>query len=358
MKACKGEKRIDIAEPPASQAATRELTVANIIFKRITSKGMKISILIPSYNRVDSLERCLQAILGQHRMPDEVVLAVRPQDTLTLDLAQRWMERLPIHVTPVETPGQVNALNAGIAAAEGEIIAITDDDTAPGQRWLEKIESWFQADSRAGGVGGRDTVHQNGRALQDNAKLVGRIQFFGRIVGNHHLGFGPARKVHFLKGANMSYRRAAIAQSTFDRRLRGGGAQVSNDLAFSLAMFSRGWNLIYDPEVQVDHFPAPRTNGHGRGELSCLTVENETFNLYLSLRTSLPRGFGRTMACNWQTLLGTRGRPGIAYYLVAWARGHGMVQLCKAASRGRKQARQVASQSSSDRSPQTAGESA
>lgn len=52
------------------------------------------------------------------------------------------------------------------------------------------------------------------------------IQWFGRIIGNHHLGVGLPQKVDFLKGANMSYRAQVLATLRFDTRLRGAGASL------------------------------------------------------------------------------------------------------------------------------------
>jgi len=279
----------------------------------------RISVLIPTYRRADDLRRCLDAIAAQRRTADEVLAVVRLEDAESQTVLREYAARLPrLRQVDVSLPGQVQALNSGLDAAVGDIVAITDDDAAPRPDWLERIEAWFASDARIGGVGGRDWVHHGDR-LEDKVRtVVGKLQWYGRCVGNHHLGIGGARQVDFLKGANMSYRRAAIGALRFDTRLRGGGAQVHNDLGFSLAVRRRGWNLLYDPQVAVDHYPAPRFDEDARHVVSDVAYRNAAFNQALILCEAL----GKARACIfllWATAVGTRSAPGLLQLLRLYA---------------------------------------
>jgi len=99
------------------------------------------------------------------------------------------------------------------------------------------------------------------------------VHWFGRVIGNHHLGVGEPRET-CCKGVNMNYRRAAIANLRFDQRLWGPGAQAHNDMAFSLAV-RRGWKLIYDPRVAVDHYPAQRFDEDQRNKFNQIAFSIE-----------------------------------------------------------------------------------
>jgi cellulose synthase/poly-beta-1,6-N-acetylglucosamine synthase-like glycosyltransferase len=212
----------------------------------------------------------------------------------------------------------VQALNSGLEAASGDIFAITDDDAAPRVDWLERIDAWFASDARIGGVGGRDWVHHGERLENSVRSVVGKLEWYGRCVGNHHLGVGGAREVDFLKGANMSYRRAAIGTLRFDTRLRGSGAQVHNDLGFSLAVRRSGWKLIYDPQVAVDHYPAERFDEDARRVASDSAYRNAAFNQALILCEAL----GRSRAwlfLMWAMTVGTRSAPGLLQLLRLYA---------------------------------------
>lgn len=269
------------------------------------------SVLVPSYRRPDDLRRCLEALCNQHAGPAQMIVVARDVDEATHLVVQAFADRLPLELVIVSESGQIQALNAGLLRVKGEIVAITDDDAAPHSDWLARIVAHFDADSRIGGVGGRDWVHKpDGTVVDDQQRLVGRVQWFGRIVGNHHVGTGPAREVDILKGANMSFRRAAIDGLCFDTRLRGRGAQVHNDMCFSLTVKRRGWKLIYDPAVAVDHYPAPRFDADQRGAFDPEAVENAAFNLMWATQTQLT-GWRRLMTRQWQMLIGTKDSPGL-----------------------------------------------
>ena len=303
---------------------------------------MNLTVVVPSYKRVADLQRCLKSLAAQTRLPYEVVLIVRFDDDETLAVASEWEYRLPISVVRVKLPGQVSALNAGLDAVAGEIAVITDDDAAPRPDWLKRIEDHFNSDPKIGGVGGRDWVHHGSNVDERTADLVGRIEWYGRIVGNHHLGQGFARDVDILKGANMSYRMDAISGIRFDCHLRGRGAQVANDMAFSLAVKRNGWRLVYDPAVAVDHYPAPRFDLDQRRSFNPQAVEDAGFNQYWALLNSMPSGRRQTIACMWQHVVGSRAQPGIFHALLSLARlDRGGMERWRAVQRGRKAASQL-----------------
>jgi len=273
--------------------------------------SQRISVLIPSFRRPADLQRCLAAVAAQQLAADEVLVVVRADDAASLavasELAARWPQLRVVQVVP---PGQVQALNRGLDAASGDIVAITDDDAVPKPDWLERIAAWFARDAHIGGVGGRDWVYHGDRLEVGARQVVGKLEWYGRCIGNHHLGVGGAREVDFLKGANMSYRRAAIGTLRFDGRLRGSGAQVHNDLAFSLAVRRKGWKLIYDPEVAVDHYPAARFDEDARLAVTDVASRNAAFNQALVICEAL--GAARAWVfLLWATAIGTRGAPGL-----------------------------------------------
>ncbi len=277
-----------------------------------------ISVLVPSYRRPDDLRRCLEALCGQRLTPVQVVVVARDVDEATQLVAQAFADRLPLEIVKVSEPGQVHALNAGLLRVKGEIVAITDDDAAPHSDWLARIVAHFDADSRIGGVGGRDWVHTPDDAVVDGKKaMVGRVQWSGRIVGNHHIGTGPAREVDIFKGANMSFRVEAIEGLRFDTSLHGQGAQVHNDMCFSLAVRRHGWKLIYDPTVAVDHYPAARSDADQRGAFDPEAVEHAAFNLMWTTQTQLT-GWRRFATRQWQNWIGTPGEPGFLRAFQAW----------------------------------------
>jgi len=242
-------------------------------------------------------------------------VVVRDTDAETWQfLAQFKAHNLPLHTVKVTQPGVVAALNAGLAAVEGDIVSITDDDAAPHPDWLERIAAYFICDSCIGGVGGRDWIH-HGSKLEDESRLVvGQLQWFGRVIGNHHLGVGEPREVDVLKGVNMSFRTEAIAQLRFDERMRGTGAQAHFEMAFTLTLKRAGWKIIYDPNVAVDHYPAKRFDEDQRNNFNEIAFINLVHNETLVLLEHLPF-IRRIVFLFWAVFVGTCDSLGLVQWL-------------------------------------------
>jgi GT2 family glycosyltransferase len=284
---------------------------------KIFFENMKISVLVPTYRRSKDLLRCLEALRQQVNPADEVLVVVRDTDEETHGFLRGFeVGNLPLKVVDVLLPGQVAALNAGLAAAVGEIIAITDDDAATHPDWLAQIEAHFLADGNVGAVGGKDWMYvdavlQNELPTFGDHRVVGKLEWFGRAIGNHHLGLGEPRKVDILKGANMSYRRQAVIDLRFNEQLRGNGAQVHNDLDFSLCVRKRGWNIIYDPKVAVDHFLGERFNQDQRTfSFDYGAMRDSTYNETLILLKYLSP-WQRLFFILWTFLIGSRSNLGL-----------------------------------------------
>jgi len=280
-----------------------------------------VSVLIPSYRRHLDLHRCLSALARQTRAAEQVVVVARGGDAETFDVAAEWQAKLPLGIVEVEVPGVVQAMNAGLRRCEGHIVAITDDDVAPRPDWLARILIHFEADSKIGGIGGRDWLHHNDTIETGREKTVGKFQWFGRIIGRHHLGWGPMREVDVLKGANCAFRMSALLPIGFDTRLRGRGAQVHWEICLCLAIKRAGWRLVYDPEVAVDHYPAPRPPQEHRVEVTNAAVRDAAFNLAFAIRSNLTQS-KYVPAMLWYILCGEALSPGILRLIISPSRGY------------------------------------
>src|SRR5581483_11760997 len=167
-----------------------------------------ITVMIPTYRRPQDLVRCIHALLPQCTLRDEVLVVCRENDLESFDTLSRFQDTV-IRVG-VGEPGTVAALRAGFSRATKDLIAITDDDAVPRYDWLTRIREAF-SDPTVGAAGGRDVVHKGDQIEEGAEHSVGTLTWYGKPIGNHHLGVGTARDVDFLKGCNTAFRNEAFS---------------------------------------------------------------------------------------------------------------------------------------------------
>jgi glycosyltransferase involved in cell wall biosynthesis len=289
---------------------------------------LRVSVVVPSYRRPESLARCLDGLARQDRAPDEVLVVARSDDDATHAVVHATRSHL-IRSVDVTTPGALAAMRAGAGAATGDVIAFTDDDAVPRRDWVQRLED-LVAEPAVGAVGGRDVIP--GETHRETAD-VGRITSWGRLVGNQHLAIGLARPVDVLKGVNIALRRAALALPC---DVRGRGTQMHWEIAVCAWARARGWEVVFDPAVIVDHVPAPRPSGDKRAG-GAADVRDASFNLVFAIATFYP-------ALTWRravygVLVGDRMTPGVLRAVVGAVRGEREVsRVAPAAVRGQAEA--------------------
>ena len=279
---------------------------------------MKLTVAIPSYRRPLELRRALEAMSKQDRQADEVMVVARHDDTRTHDVAREFSAILPINLQLVEGSGVVVAMSKAMDAATGDLIAYIDDDAVPHPDWAGRIVRTFEAEPDLVGLGGRDHIFVDGIWLDGEAREVGIVHWYGRVVGGHHLGVGSRRDVDCLKGVNMSFRREAIGKLRMDGRLRGAGAQWHFELMFCLELRAQGKRLAYDPSIVVDHILAQRHDEDQRANFNALAFENQIHNLTLALLEHL-RPAGKAIFLSDALLMGVlNGYCGLLKGLYYW----------------------------------------
>ncbi len=271
---------------------------------------MRMSVIVPSYRRPESLRRCLEGILANTRPPDELIAVVRDTDTESqyeVDKIAITDGRGLLRRVHVYEPGQVAAINMGLASATGEILCFTDDDTIPAPQWLARLERAY-GEPGVVGAGGRDRIV--GLPEPEPADVVGRVTWYGKVIGNHHLGSRGIVRVDHLKGANMSFRREALPP--FDPNLFR-AASMLNDTDASLGARRHG-TLLYDPEALVDHYPADRGAGVSRDVNDPEVVEADSHNWAYCMLKHLPT-WAKPIFLAYALLVGQGGRYGVAKWL-------------------------------------------
>jgi len=113
-----------------------------------------ISLIATVLNEGESMHRLMGSLVAQTRLPDEIVMVDGGSRDDTVGILQSYADRLPIRV--LVEPGCTisEGRNRAIAAAQGDIIAVTDAGVELAADWLEQITRPLIADAGCMFVGG------------------------------------------------------------------------------------------------------------------------------------------------------------------------------------------------------------
>jgi glycosyltransferase involved in cell wall biosynthesis len=208
----------------------------------------KISVVIPTYNRLSRLRQVINALENQDYTHDDFEVVI-VSDGAT-DGTQRYLEdlRAPFHLRPLHQAngGPAAARNAGIVAAKGEFIVFIDDDVVPGPRLLTEHMKQHKTAGREVAVLGPLLTPAN-YAMSPWVAYEQRTlvkQYDAMIRGD----WAPTAR-QFYTG-NASIRRShVLAAGGFDERFR---RAEDVDLAYRLA--DRGIGFVFTMQAEGFHF--------------------------------------------------------------------------------------------------------
>lgn len=233
------------------------------------AEGLAATVLIATYNRAALLDRTLDS-LRRLRLRDrrwEVIVVDNNSTDATRGIVERHARDFPVPLCYLleARQGRSSALNAGIAAARGAVIAMTDDDVIVDEGWLEAacdtLLKPISADVAYAGGPVRPLWEAPPPAWLD----LHRGDLWGTIAIQDHgrdpFVYEDKRKVPL--GANMAATRELFARiGNFRADLgRTSGARVLGQEVPELLARARaaGYRGAYVPAMQVDHhIPAAR----------------------------------------------------------------------------------------------------
>ncbi len=209
----------------------------------------EVSVVVPTYNRLDVLPEVVAAVEAQVGAPpfELVVVDDGSTDGTAVWLAGRaW--RVPARVIYQDNRGPAAARNAGVAAARGRWVAFLGDDTVPASGWLAAHRAAHAArgDDPDLAVIGYTGWHPRLRPTP-----------FLRYINEHGLQFGYALidrpedvPFNFLYTSNLSLPRALLLAEPFDTRFP---YPAWEDIECAYRLRQRGLRLVYEPRAVAAH---------------------------------------------------------------------------------------------------------
>jgi glycosyltransferase involved in cell wall biosynthesis len=206
--------------------------------KQVCEPGIRISVVIPSYNSEHTIEKCLDSILGQSFRGDyEIILVDSSTDKTPLIVSSKYPNVNLIHLDEKTDPG--TARNIGVGKTRGEIIAFIDSDCVADRDWLVKIQDAHNSAYNA--IGGSV---RNGNDKENLVAWAGYISEFREFVPEQ-----SRREVTHIPTCNISYKSDIFRSFGLFK----GEYYPQEDLVFNHTLSLRGEKILFDPAIQVYH---------------------------------------------------------------------------------------------------------
>ncbi len=173
------------------------------------SRGMRVSVVINTYNRAASLRHTLHALRHQTYADFEVVVVNGPSTDDTAKVVAEFEDARLAHCPEVHLS---KSRNVGIDAAAGDVVAFIDDDALAEPDWLEGLVAAYDSD-KVGGAGGVVFDH-TGFHFQYQYSVcdrLGNTRFDVKPPFDRHVAPGADPFV-YLQGTNASFRRDRLVE--------------------------------------------------------------------------------------------------------------------------------------------------
>lgn len=195
---------------------------------------MQASVIIPHFNDVIRLRKCLAALVGQ--VTGEDVEIIVGDNASTQDISGIQAEFPAVIFVTEPQPGAAAARNCAVAASSGEWLFFTDADCVPSDTWIAVARDVCAENTC---VGGTVSVFDETPPPRSGAEAFENVFAFNQKA--------YIEKTHYSVTANMVVSRAMFdAVGPFD------GSQ-SEDLEWGQRAYGMGYAIEYAPHLVVGH---------------------------------------------------------------------------------------------------------
>ncbi len=216
-----------------------------------------LSVVIPTYRRLDLLQRVLRELQEQIALLSdaaEVVVCDDASNDGTAEWLAQEAEAVPLALAwsaLAANGGPARARNAAIRRARGDVILLLGDDIVPGPGLLDRHVRWHRAHPA-------EELALLGRTTwPDNMAVTPFMEFLetdGREMFMNYRDLPVDRPVSgmFFYTCNVSFKRALHPRvGGFDERFPFASHE---DLEFGIRLEQAGVRLFYDPEALGYHW--------------------------------------------------------------------------------------------------------
>ena len=207
--------------------------------------------MVVNWNRVKLLRLCLESLALQTAPPLEVIVVDNGSTDGSVEMIRRdFPSTLVIRNT--ENKGFCAANNQGIDIAQGDLIALLNNDAEADAHWLAALAGVLEGRPEIGMAASKILVHSDPGRIDKAGHLIFLDgQNRGRGTGQLDRGqFDKVEEVLWPDGCAAMYRRAMLSQiGGFDEDF----FAYADDAELGLRARIAGWGCLYAPDAKVFH---------------------------------------------------------------------------------------------------------
>lgn len=239
---------------------------------------VKVSIVIPTKNNGDILEKCLASIKTLDYPKDEIeVIIVDGHSTdNTIEIAKRY--GCKIMYENVGTIG--GARNIGVEHSNGEYIVFTDSDCVVDKNWLKNLIGQFN-DEKIASVGGPNVTPEDDTEF---AKCAGDVlKFLSNPGPRYGFNANEVMAIYHNPTCNVAYRKSILQEvGGFNSKLI-----TCDDEELDYRITEKGYKILFTPHARVLHYRRPTWKkfakmafNYGIGRMQVIKLHRDTGRWY------------------------------------------------------------------------------
>jgi len=249
--------------------------------KKMAELKPKLSVVICTFNRAESLRECLESLSKQNFVNFEVVIIDGNSTNQTSSVINDYSPKLKIKKFTDAGKSLAQARDLGWRKASGEFVAWIDDDVVVSKDWAKAVVSILNNNQDIAGVSGPTIINEQLLKNRDVFFFYGKKGLIG-LLGkfwnyfflegqmyepgqlfksgawspgsnfSQSLKIQGLRDVDYLEACNMTLRRDLVEKvNGFDFGYSKIGEWSELDLAVRVK--NLGYRLVFSPTVKVNH---------------------------------------------------------------------------------------------------------
>lgn len=211
---------------------------------------IKVSLIIPTYNRNKPLVKTIKSVLKQQFYGFELLVL---DQTLNHDKSTRQFldknKNKKFIYYQINPPSLPAARNFGIKCAQGKIVIFIDDDVILDTGFIKAHWESYQK---------YNVVSVVGRIKEKSKPPCDTLMYFRKTgFGAGNFNYSKTAFAETVQGCNMSFKKNLLKKiGGFDTNYIGNAIREESDLSFRISKL--GYKILFNPDASLYHlvFPA------------------------------------------------------------------------------------------------------